>query len=152
MLLAATAPQRASAGACGVALNPVLVLASGVSFGLYSPGAATAATSSGTITVTCTVVLGSTLPSFSVALSAGTNGTFAQRKMAFGTARLNYNLYTSPALTTIWGDGTTPTMTQSYAASGGLALTTFTVYGSVPTHQFSALGLFGDGITVTVTY
>ncbi|MEJ0025032.1 MAG: spore coat protein U domain-containing protein [Rhizomicrobium sp.] len=154
-LLGATllaAPMPAAAAACGTGLNPILVLATGVSFGLYSPGAAAATPSNGTVTVTCTVVLASTLPSFTIALSAGTNGTFNQRKMAFGAARLNYNLYTTASLGTIWGDGTTPTATQAYAASTGLSLTTFTAYGSLAARQFATPGLYTDGITVTVTY
>ncbi len=146
------APTPAGAAACGTGLNPILMLATGVAFGLYSPGAAAATSSNGTVTVTCSVVLASTLPSFTVALSAGTNGTFGQRKMAFGTARLNYNLYTTAAYSTIWGDGTTPTATQAYAASSGLSLTTFTAYGSLAPRQFTTPGFYTDGITVTVTY
>ncbi len=149
-LLAWTMP--ASAASCGGGLNPILVIASGVAFGLYSPGAKTAATSNGTVNVACTVALGATLPTFTIALSAGTYGTFTQRKMGFGAARLNYNLYTTAALSTVWGDGTTPSVTQSYVASSGLALITFNVYGSLATHQFASLGLYGDSIMVTVSY
>ncbi|HEY0106803.1 MAG TPA: spore coat protein U domain-containing protein [Rhizomicrobium sp.] len=150
-LLAALASGSASAATCGGLPNPILVTATGVAFGLYSPGANAPARSNGTVTVTCTITIGATLPSFTIALSAGTYGTFTQRKMGFGTARLNYNLYTTDALGTIWGDGTTPSATQSYTASA-LALTSFTVYGSLAIHQFASLGVFADGITVTVTY
>ncbi len=72
--------------------------------------------------------------------------------MAFVTARLNYNLYTTAARDTIWGDGTTPTVTQTYTTSSGIALTTFTAYGSITAGQFATPGLYTDGITVTVTY
>ncbi|MEJ0043411.1 MAG: spore coat protein U domain-containing protein [Rhizomicrobium sp.] len=152
-LLAAAAPTPAAAVLCGTVLNPVVATATGVAFGMYSPGAAAATLSNGTVTVSCTSTLLSTLPSFTIALSAGTNGTFSQRKMAFGTARLNYNIYTTAAHGTIWGDGTTPTATQTYSSSLGLAQTQFTTYGSVAAHQFVAPGIsYTDGITVTVTY
>jgi spore coat protein U-like protein len=148
-LLAATGP--ACAAACGTGLNPILVTATGVGFGLYSPGASTGTKSNGTVTVACTVTLGATLPNFTVALSAGAGG-FAPRKMGFGAARLNYNLYTSASDTTVWGDGTASTMTQPYLASQDLASAPFTAYGVVAPGQFVTPGLYTDGITVTVTY
>jgi len=148
-LLAMAGP--ASAAACGTGLNPILVTATAVAFGLYSPGASSGTGSNGTVTVSCTVTLGATLPSFTVALSAGAGG-FSPRQMSFGAARLNYNLYTTPSHATVWGDGTGVTATQAYASSAGLASTIFTAYGLVPFHQFVAAGLYSDGITVTVTY
>ncbi len=152
VLLIAAVPTPAAALLCGTGLNPVVVVASGVSFGMYSPGGAADTPSNGTVTVSCTVTLASTVPSFTIGLSAGTNGTFAQRKMAFGTARLNYNLYTTAARGTIWGDGTTPGMTQAYTTSSGIALTTFTAYGTLTARQLATPGLYTDGITVTVTF
>jgi spore coat protein U-like protein len=142
----------ASAATCGGALNPVLIVATPVVFGLYSPGLGSAATINGTVAVTCTVVLATTLPSFTIALSASPNGHINPRQMAFGGATLNYNLYTTASYATIWGDGTSPTVTQSYTASSGLSLTSFTAFGSIPAHQFATPGLYTDTITVTVTY
>jgi spore coat protein U-like protein len=152
LLVAAATSDPASAAPCGTGLNPILVTATTVAFGLYSPSAAVGTTSNGTVTVACTVILGATLPSFTVALSAGTNGQFAPRQLNFGSARLNYNLYTSASYATVWGDGGGLTATQSYASSQALASTAFTAYGVIPPSQFVAAGLYSDEITVTVTY
>jgi len=149
-ILAVATP--AAAATCGTLVNPILVTATAVAFGLYSPGAAAATSSNGTVTVTCTITLASTLPSFTIALSDGANGTFSQRKMAFLGARLNYNIYTTASRSTIWGDGTTSTATQSYSSSSALPTTAFTAYGSLTARQFVGTGLYTDGITVTVTY
>jgi spore coat protein U-like protein len=141
-----------SAAACGTGLNPIVVAATAVAFGLYSPGAASGATSNGTVTVACTTPVGATLPDFTIALSAGTTGQFAPRRLTFGGATLNYNIYTSPSFVTVWGDGSGATLTQPYASGAALASTTFTAYGLVPPHQFVAAGMYTDAITVTVTY
>jgi spore coat protein U-like protein len=127
----------------------VTVIATPASFGLYNPGLGTPIVANGTVTISCTGALG-TLPSLVVALSAGANGTFAQRKLASGSARLGYNLYTTSVFSSVWGDGTGGSVTQSYS-SGGL-LTILTAYGQVPTGQFASTGLYSDTITVTVTY
>jgi len=142
----------ASAAACGTGLNPILVTATAVAFGLYSPSASSGAASNGTVTVACTTPVGATLPSFTIALSAGTAGQFAPRHLSFGGASLNYNLYTAPSHATVWGDGTGVTVTQSYASGAARASTIFTAYGLVPPDQFTAAGMYADGITVTVTY
>ncbi len=146
------APTPAAAILCGTILNPLVATGTTVAFGMYSPGAAAPTWSNGTVTVTCASTLLSTMPSFTIALSAGTYGTFSQRKMAFGTARLNYNIYTTASYGTIWGDGTTPTATQAYTASLGFAQTTFTAFGSLAARQFVTPGMYSDSITITVTY
>ena len=146
------AAQPAHAALCGTGLNPLLVSATPMSFGLYSPGAGSPTTATGTVTVSCTVTVTDTLPSFAVALSAGLWGSFSARKMDFAGTRLNYNLYTTGAYTTVWGDGTGGTATAAYDSSASLGSINFTVYGAVPASQYVAPGLYGDTITVTVTY
>ncbi len=143
-------PRPASAADCGGGLNPIVIIPTPVVFGLYSPGAANAAILNGTIIMSCTVVL-TTLPSFTIGLSKGSYGQFTARQMAFGSARLNYNLYTSASYGTIWGDGVGGiSATQAYSAGG--VTTTYTVYGRVPTNQFVTTGAYMDSITITVTY
>jgi spore coat protein U-like protein len=70
--------------------------------------------------------------------------------MGFLGNTLNYNLFTTSSHATIWGDGTTPTQTQSYSAGAGS--TAFTMYGLIPTHQFVPLGLYADTIQVVVSF
>ncbi len=131
--------------ACSVSANPL-------SFGTYQPGQGSMSAST-TLAVSCTKGA-----PFSVALNAGTGGgTVTQRLMSFGASKLQYNLYTSAAHTTVWGDGTQSTATVSAVGRGlmsGAAITQ-TVYGQLPDSPANvdlAPGLYTDTITVTVTY
>lgn len=146
---ATLAPGPAHA-ACGGILNPILVVATPILFGFYSPSADSA--SNGAVTVSCTVQLGNTLPGFTIALSGGTLNQFSPRQMSFGGNRLGYAIYTSGALDTAWGNGSDSTQTQSYNSGQSLASKNFTAYGVIPKHQFVPTGLYTDSITVTVTY
>ena len=133
-VLAAIAPQAWSV-TCSVS-SP------GVSFGSYDPFSAVALNGTGTITVTC-----NPSASFVISLSPG-SGSYALRTMTSGVHTLDYNLYTSNARTTVWGDGTAGTGT---VANSG---TTFnrTVFGRVPALQNAFVGSYSDTITVTVVY
>jgi len=143
-IVLALIPSRASATCTGP-----LATASGLAFGSYNAASHTDSTANGSITVSCSLVLDS-LPSLTIALSAGTSSSFSTRRLVFGGSTLAYNLYTSPAFTSIWGDGTAGTVTESYTA--GARSVTLTVYGRLPKSQFSAPGPYTDAITVTVTY
>jgi spore coat protein U-like protein len=124
---------------------------SALSFPAYNPLGATEATATTTVTVTCT----NTTP-YTVALNTGTgaSATLSQRKMGLAgdnTKTLNYNLYTSVAYTSIWGDATSGNVTQAGTGTG--SGTTFTVYGRVPSSQTTAVpGSYSDTITVTIAY
>lgn len=133
----------------GATCTGPLATATGVAFGSYNAASLSDSTANGSITVSCSLVLDS-LPPLTIALSAGTSGSFSTRSLAFGGSSLTYNLYTSPAFTTIWGDGTAGTVTESYTA--GARSVTLTVYGRLPKSQFSAPGSYSDAITVTVTF
>ena len=41
---------------------------------------------------------------YTIKLGGGVNGTVAQRLLSFGTNNLEYNLFTSAARTTVWGE------------------------------------------------
>jgi spore coat protein U-like protein len=132
-------------------VNPnCLVSATALNFGGYDGTAAKAGTSD--ISVRCSA--GTT---YTVGLSAG-GGTFTQRLLSgSGTNKLQYNLYTSLAGTTVWGDGTGGTGmlggTGAGMASG--SATNLTVFGQLPDNEFNQgapSGVYNDTITVTVTY
>lgn len=82
-----------------------------------------------------------------VTLSSGV-GSFAQRQMAQGGARLAYNLYTDAARTTIFGDGTPP----SVALTGVRRRTDIPVYGQITPGQWVDAGPYADTITITIEY
>lgn len=132
--------------------------ATGVSFGLYNPLSGTPNNVTGTVSVRCQMVNSSfDRVDYSVALSTGSSGSFANRTLRSGANPINYNLYADAARTQIWGvngGGTT-------ARAGTMNLFWFaptvqndlTIYGSIPAAQYNAVpGSYTDTIVVTVTY
>lgn len=106
-------------------------------------------TPTGTVTVACTK--GSTTTTYTIALSAGKSTSFAQRYMEDAALdKLNYNIYTSSALTTIWGDSTGGSSTVSGVDEA--ATKTYTMYGQLPLPQGVTPNSYSDSITITVTY
>lgn len=130
----------------------------GVAFGGYDVFNATPATSTGSVKVTCT--LGAEVfvrVNYTISLATGSSNSFVQRTMKSGANALGYNLYTSNAYSTVWGDGSGSTAMVAgsitiwiFNPSGS---TTTTVYGRVPALQDVAVANnYQDNVTVTVTY
>jgi spore coat protein U-like protein len=145
------APGRAEAACNGVGCS-CTVTATAVSFGSYNPIASTTNDATGTVQVTCTMVI-ALAGSYTIDISSGSSGNVAQRTLKQGANSLNYNLYTDPARSIVWGDGTggsshvSPTFTALLFVQQSV-----TVYGRIPAGQNVAAGVYGDTITVTVTY
>jgi len=132
------------------------VAAGSLAFGVYPANSAAQVTATGTFTVTCTATgSGSATVSGTLSLSTGSSGQFATRTMRAGTGVLDYNIYTSPAYSQIFGDGTagtyelsetgTVTAGQVYQVGGAL-------YGLIPARQDVAPGSYVDTIVMTVVY
>jgi spore coat protein U-like protein len=126
-----------------------------LAFGNYTPGGG-ALTGNSNITVKCTKGT-----AFTVALNAGstTGDTFAQRVMANGaaTSTLQYNLYTTSALASVFGDGSAGTATVGGTGAGVTTANAVTVpvFGSLPdsaANQAALVGGYTDTIAVTVSY
>jgi spore coat protein U-like protein len=154
LLLAGLLPLAARAATCAVVATPH-------AFGTYSSPGGAQTDSGSTLTVTCTPdkILLSCSTSYSIALSAGTSASYGPRQLASGAARLNYNLYTSAARSTVWGDGSggsnTVSGTINTSLLGLLCLAgsnNHTVYGRIPAAQNVSSGIYADTITVTVTF
>ncbi|HEV2271322.1 MAG TPA: spore coat U domain-containing protein [Steroidobacteraceae bacterium] len=128
-------PMLAHAAACSVTVV-------NVGFGGYDVFQQQDTETTGSVNVTC-----DSSASYAISLSAGF-GTFAARAMSNGSQQLDYNLFTDPQRLTIWGDGTSGTVTVSATGTGG----TYTVYGMIPALQNVPAGSYSDTITVTVTY
>jgi spore coat protein U-like protein len=141
------ATATASIVVSATVLSICIAAATPLAFGNYDSSAGTATTTTASVIVTCT----NGTP-YSVALGAGngTGATVAQRVMTNGSNTLNYNLYTTSGYSSIWGNGTLSTVTQSGTA--GLTPTTYTVYGKIPANQYVTSGVYGDSVTATVTY
>lgn len=141
---AATATSTMAVSA--TVLTACLVTSTPLVFGVYDTSGAAINVSS-TVGVTCT---GNS--SYTIALGAGTGfgATFAARKMSFGEATLDYNIYTDAAHTTVWGNGTVGGSTVS--GTGTLGLVTHTAYGSIPAGQSTDAGVYTDSVSVTLNY
>ncbi len=152
-IASAASPATSTFNVTATVLKNCLVSSPDLAFGNYTPNTG-ALTGSTAVSVRCT----KTTP-YTVSLNAGTTagGTLAQRLMASGANSLQYNLYTTAGLTTVFGDGTGGTGTIA-GTGNGVAIAsaqTVNVYGSLPdnaTNQNAPPGAYADQITVTVTY
>jgi spore coat protein U-like protein len=161
-----TATLAAAAVAAGVAQAATTTTTFAVTATVLSTCSATAATlafpnytpgggpqiGNTTISVKCT----KNTP-FTVALNAGstTGDAFAQRLMGSGANTLQYNLFTTSGLATIFGDGTGGTATVPGTGLGVATAASVQVFGQVPdsaTNQAAIAGSYSDTITVTVIY
>lgn len=118
-----------------------------VGFGAYSVFATLPNNNGvGSLAIRC---VGGGGPSFAVTLSTGQSNSYASRVMKSGVNQLNYNLYTSSARTTVWGDGTGGSSTLAATAN---STTTLSVFGQIPAGQDATVGTYADSITATVTF
>lgn len=124
------------------------VTATDLAFGAYNPASGTALDGSSTLSVACTS--GTT---YTLALDVGSaGGSFTGRTMASGANTLAYNLFTSAARTTVWGDGSGSTTTVSGTGSGVLTNNSHTVYGRIGIGQDKPVGSYGSTITVSLNF
>lgn len=139
--LAAVTCAAPANGACLIVTVPV-------AFGLYDVFHPAATTGVGAITITCGVS-----QSVTVALSTGGSGSYTPRRMqTVASAKLDYNLYTDAAYTTIWGNGTGGSSLNggTTAVIGGILV--LNVYGRMPALQNGAVGIYGDTVVATVNF
>ncbi|HWZ64651.1 MAG TPA: spore coat U domain-containing protein [Steroidobacteraceae bacterium] len=157
LILAAT--QEAAAGSASTALlvsavvdSTCAVSANPLTFPTYYPGNG-GVNANTTLSVRC-----SRGAQFTVTMDAGTGGgTLVQRLMSSGAAKLQYNLYTSAARTTVWGDGTVTSAVMAGIGKGlaGNEAITETVFGTLPdspANRQLAPGLYTDTVMITVAY
>lgn len=146
LLAALSAPGRPARAACNVSATPV-------AFGRYDVFSALPLDSTGTVTVWCDEV---PPPDVTVAIGpSATGGGFNPRKLrhAGGSAVLQYNLFTSAAMSTVWGDGTSGTSTvliRGVRRNSPPVVTT--IFGRVPPRQDVPAGNYSDTLTVTITW
>lgn len=125
-----------------------------VAFGSYNPLSVTAVTANGNVAVTCNALVIFSV-SYVISMNTGNSPTFSPRFMNLSGTHLNYNLYTTAGLTTIWGDGTagTGTISDSYTAVViGPVTMNYPVFGQLPALQVVGAGTYTDTVVVTVTY
>lgn len=123
------------------------ITATTVRFRNYNPLNLVPLNRSGRITVRC-----SGSGTFTAALSTGQSGSYNPRYMLSGTTPdlLDYNLYTDPSHTSIWGDGSGGSVTVTHVFNNNRV--SLTVYGQLPSQQNITPGNYADRITVTVSF
>jgi spore coat protein U-like protein len=126
---------------CTITTNPL-------AFGNVDSTSATNVDATGGLSITCT---NGSAWAASAGFGSGSGASFANRKMTSGANLLNYNIYTSAARTTVWGDGTGSTATIGGTGTGSAQAVT--VYGRVAGGQTTIpIGSYADTVSVTVTY
>lgn len=121
------------------------IFATAIPFGSYDPYSASDVTQTGTVTVSCTKSTNA-----DIALSHGANANGSTRRMTDGANFLTYELYTTAAHDSVWGDNV-GTDTVSYSSSG-IGDTTLTVYGLLPAGQDVVPGSYSDTVTATIIF
>lgn len=129
----------------------------GLAFGNYDASLAGPTDIAASLTVNCTrAVLDPWNVSYTLALSRGTSGSYAQRRMSSGPFQLNYNLYRDASRSQVWGDGTSSTgvvngsMRFNFFQFSNSA--SYTVYGRIPAGQSVNPGSYADSVVVTITF
>ncbi len=149
LLLALPFPALAACARCTCTAS-----ATGVAFGPYNPFSGSNVENTGNVRINCGGGVGTV--AYTIQLSRGVySAGFSPRRMGSGANRLNYDLYSDPAHTTIWGDGSSATSVVSDALSvlreGSSRV--HTVYGRIPARQTRAVvGRYSDTITFTIIY
>lgn len=101
----------------------------------------------GSVEVTCTN--GS---AYIIALDpgAGAGATFTSRTMTAGTNLLDYTIFTNAGRTTVWGDGTSSSITVSGTGTG--LAQSVSAYGRIFSDQNALAANYSDVIAVSVSY
>jgi len=146
LILLAFFLAREAHAACNVSTTSV-------SFGGYDSFRTIPMDSTGSVTVSCDEVPPPD-PVISIGPS-GTTGGFNPRKMRHQSApdTLQYNLYTTPSLNVVWGDGTAGTSTiRLKNVKRQKPPVVVTIYGRIPARQDVRAGAYRDTLTVTITW
>ncbi len=142
------------AGASGAGAVTCSVASAGLSFGQYNPFRGAPNDSVGTITLSCSGASGTDV-AYVVRIGPGASGTPTARVMRSASGwSLGYNLYTDPARSLVWGDGTGGTRVVADAFTlGGMGQTRrYQVFGRTFERQNVAPGVYSDSLVLSVEF
>ena len=143
-----------AAGASGAGAASCSVESAGLSFGQYNPFRGQPNDSVGTISVSCSGASGTDV-AYLIRIGPGSSGTLATRTMRSSSGwALGYNLYTDPARSLVWGDGTGGTRATGDALTlGGISqVRRYAVYGRTTERQNVPPGFYTDTLILTVEF
>lgn len=133
-------------GVCNVSVT-------GLSFGPYDSFSAVPLDTTGTVSVTCDEA---PPPDVVIAIGPSSQGGFSPRAMkhAARAERLEYNLFSDPSRSSVWGDGTAGTSTVSLFLKNVTKNRPriSTIYGRVFPRQDVPAGSYRDSLVVTITW
>ncbi len=121
---------------------------------VFAPYQSTTRDATGSITVTCSVLVAESV-SYNIRLGLGGQAVGTQRQMVSSGSLLRYNLFCTNGFSQVWADGLGGTCAPTGRAQVPVALplvSTYTVYGRIPAGQFVAAGTYLDTVTITVLY
>jgi spore coat protein U domain-containing protein, fimbrial subunit CupE1/2/3/6 len=129
------------------------VNATGVNFGGYDVFSSTPRDATGSIQVDCNIPAKNPHAPLmvTISISPGNSGLFAQRTLQGPGSVLNYNLYTSPSFSTVWGDGSSGSDYQTVFVTRESPWTGI-IYGRIPARQNVPAGIYDDLLIVTVEW
>jgi spore coat protein U-like protein len=117
-----------------------------VAFGAYNPVTVTPLDNIGSVVVTCTTGISST-----IGLGLGANASGSIRRMTDGSGNyLEYELYQEAARTTVWGNSGGGLVNAGAAPDGNPR--SFTVYGRVTAEQDAPVGSYADTVVATLNF
>jgi spore coat protein U-like protein len=146
-VLIAACASAAGAATCSVE-------SAGLAFGQYNPFRGQPNDSVGTISVACSGAAGTDL-AYLIRIGPGSSGTLVTRTMRSSSGwALGYNLYTDPARSLVWGDGTGGTRAIGDVLTlGGIGqIRRHPVYGRTTERQNVPPGFYTDTLIVTVEF
>ena len=124
-----------------------------VAFGAYDALGSNRRDTVGSISVTCTGIVGDNV-SYSILLdTVGQNGSY--RVMTNGVYELYYVLYTDSSYMQVWGDGSAGTnaIADNYTMVSSRTSRTYSVFGRIPAHQSHAKsGDYTANLSITLSY
>ena len=131
------------------------VFASGLAFGIYNPFALTALDSTTRVLVSCSVAPNEFV-AFQMSASTGASLNYGARLLRGPYEdNLYYNLYTDPARSIVWGDGSGSSVVINdalpFPLAGGIGRFV-DVYGRIPARQNVRPQSYGDTILITVNF
>jgi spore coat protein U-like protein len=133
------------AAVCNLSTQPL-------NFGSYDVFNNQSLDATGQVTISCTGN-SKTVYTVTVQLNGGMFGNIPNRTMYSGSGndKVSYNLYIDANRSTVWGDGTGASVTQSVSVNGGSS-SVLTIYGRVPGLQDITVGAYTDNVTVLINF
>ena len=138
--------QNANLSVAAAVSKNCTITATAISFSAYDPvvnNDVDALDGDGGLSVACTKGVNPAL-----SLGAGGNASGSQRRLAFGSERLNYDLFSDSTRSTAWTTSTSVTM----GVAPSKVARPVTVYGRIAGGQDVPAGAYGDTLLATVNF